>query len=193
MQDGVFTYLIDKENVIAEVSENWLAFARNNAWASECRPDNVIGQPLWRFIQGKATRHLYEQIFRQIRGGKRVGPIPFRCDSPEEKRYMSLLPLSSPDGGIRIVSHVVRTEPCDSVKLFDQNTPRSTHFIRICSVCKKIATPDAEWVEVEEGLIRLRLFEADELPELTHGLCPACYQHVLAELESSDKNNENDR
>ena len=80
---------------------------------------------------------------------------------------------------------VVRTERRDPVSLLDTDTPRSGDFIRICSMCKKIFTTDNKWVEIEEGLAQLRLFEAREMPKLTHGLCPICYEVILADLDNS--------
>ena len=50
-------------------------------------------------------------------------------------------------------------------------------------MCKKIAIPQNEWVEIEEGLAQLRIFHADEMPGLTHGVCPACYQVAMADLD----------
>ena len=52
-------------------------------------------------------------------------------------------------------------------------------------MCKKIFTPPNKWVEVEEGLSQLRPFEASEMPRLTHGLCPNCYEVIIADPDNS--------
>jgi len=33
------------------------------------------------------------------------------------------------------------------------------------------------------GIIKLKLFEIERLPKLTHGVCPVCLEGVMAELE----------
>ena len=80
----------------------------------------------------------------------------------------------------------VRTERRDPVRLLDKDMPRSSDIIRICSMCKKVSTALNKWVEIEEGLAQLRLFEASEVPRLTHGLCPI----IMADLNDSGPTNE---
>lgn len=183
MNDTVLVYRIDRENIITSVNDNWDSFALGNDWAGECRSDKVVGHLLWDFIQGLETRYLYEILFKGVRKGKGVGPISFRCDSPWERRFLELFLSLLPGGRIEITSIIVRSEPRQYVKMLDRNAPRSSSLITICSMCKKIAITRKEWFEVEEGLIRLRLFEADEVPGLSHGLCPTCFQAAMDELD----------
>jgi hypothetical protein len=183
MGEDILVYRIDDENVITYVSENWQSFARDNAWAGDCSPENVVGHLLWDFIQGMETRHLYKSVLQRVRGGKHVGPIPFRCDSPEERRFLELFLTLLPEGQVEITSTLVQIELRDSVKLLDREAPRSSEFVRICSMCKKIAVSRNEWVEVEDALAQLRIFEADKMPGLTHGICPTCYQIAMADID----------
>ena len=185
MNEDVFVYRIDIDNTIVTVSRNWDSFAHGNAWNSECRPEDVVGHSLWDFIHDTQTRDLYEEVFRRVRVGKPCGPIPFRCDSPCERRFLELVLEPLPDGMIEIVSTIVRTELRDPVRLLDGETERSKDIIMICSICKKIETPPNGWTEVETGLSTLRPFECDRMPLLTHGVCPDCYQVVMAELNDS--------
>jgi hypothetical protein len=87
-----------------------------------------------------------------------------------------------PDGQIEFISAVARTERRDPIKLLDKDTPRSKDLIKICIMCNKIWTLHNKWVEIEEGLRQLRLFEAGEVPGLSHGLCNYCYQGVIPDL-----------
>ena len=184
MNEDVFIYRIDNRDIIVSVSRNWGAFAHANAWGSELSPENVVGHLLWDFIQDFETRHLYKEVFRRVRAGKPAGPIPFRCDSPQERRFLTLLLSPLPDGQIEITSTIVRTELRNLIRLLDKDMTRSNDLIRICSMCKKIATTQSKWVEIEEGLAQLRHFEADEMPRLTHSLCPGCYQIIISDLDN---------
>lgn len=189
VKEDAFVYRIDRENIITRVSENWESFARDNSWTGRDNPDNVVGHLIWDFIEGIETKYLYREVFQRVRLGKPVGPIPFRCDSPQERRLLELFLTPLPGGQIEITSTIVRTESRDPVRLLDKEVSRSSQRVRICSVCKKIAISQNTWVEIEEGLAQLRIFEADEIPGLTHGLCPACYQLVMADLDEPGPSN----
>lgn len=183
MKENVFVYRINKENIITSVSDNWHSFAGDNAWTSEISPKNVVGHLIWDFIQGLESRHLYEELFKRVRSGKSAGPIPFRCDSPRERRFLELFLSPLTDGQIEITSIIIRREFRDKVRLLEREALRSRELIRICSMCKKIAIHQNTWVEIEEGVVQLRLFEVDEIPGLTHGMCPSCYEVAMANLE----------
>jgi hypothetical protein len=54
-------------------------------------------------------------------------------------------------------------------------------------MCKKIKVSAKQWAEIEEGLVHLRLFEADKMPQLTHGVCHPCYQVAIEDLDRFEK------
>lgn len=182
MENDAVTYCVNAEDIIISFSENWQAFARENGWEGDSG-DMVIGRLLWDFIEDHETMSLYESILHRVRQGMRIGPIPFRCDSPFERRFLELLLTPQADGQVLFSSTLVRREPRDPVSLIDKKAPRSNELLKICSMCKKILLSQNEWVEIEEGLTRLKLFEGDAMPGLTHGICPACYKLALSELE----------
>ena len=182
MSKDVIIYQIDRADTIVTVSDNWYAFAEANAWGGFFQPEDVVGRKLWDFIQDRETRHLYQELFRRVRVGIPSRTIPFRCDSPNERRYLELLIKALPDEQIEITSKIIRTEPRSPISLLDTVTSRSTDFVTVCSMCKKIKVAPGRWTEIEEGLGHLRLFEADEMPQLTHGLCQLCYQAAMGEL-----------
>lgn len=197
MDEDIFIYRIDNRDIIVSVSQNWTSFAHANSWSSEIRPENVVGHLLWDFIQDIATRHLYREVFRKVRAGQPIGPIPFRCDSPQERRFLKLHLSPLQDGQIEVTSRIVRTEGRDPVRLLEKDIHRSSDLIRICSMCKKIRTNHNMWVEIEDGLSQLKPFSAGEMPRLTHGLCSYCYEVVIADLNDlksrqKDINNEAD-
>ena len=125
-------------------------------------------------------------MFKRVRAGRPSGPIPFRCDSPQERRFLELLIAPLPDGHIDITSTIIKTENRSPVRLLDKDTQRTKELLRICSMCKKMATPQNEWIEIEEGLARLKIFEVGAMPRLTHGVCPRCYRVALAELNATE-------
>ena len=185
MSKDVFVYQIDSTDTVVSVSDNWHSFASDNGWDSKYHPEEVVGHKLWDFIQGIETRHLYEELFRRARSGRPGRPVPFRCDSPEERRFLELVLTPLANGHIEITSRIKRTQRRDSVGLLDRETDRSKELVTLCSMCKKMKTDQREWAEIEDGLAKLKLFESAEMPQLTHGVCPDCYQAAIADLEGS--------
>jgi hypothetical protein len=189
MNKDIFIYRIDRTDTIVSISDNWCAFADANAWGSSLRPEDVVGCKLWDFIQGLETQHLYQELLRRARGGMTSRPIPFRCDSPSQRRYLELLIESLPGEQIEITSKICRTEPRRPISLLDAATPKSSDLVTICSMCKKMQVSPGKWAEIEEALVHLRLFEVNKMPQLTHGLCHTCYQAAMRELDDFETPN----
>jgi hypothetical protein len=180
---SAYSYRIDAQDRIRRVSEPWQSFAEENQGSPEvCRPEAVLGRPLWEFIEGIETRHLYQHLVKKAREGIRLCSIPFRCDSPEERRFLHLDIHPLDDGALEFHSTLVRSERRASLRLLDRRVPRSLQVVRLCSMCKCIAAPKERWLELEEGLQELRIFEEERMPQLTHGLCPVCFQRAMAVL-----------
>ncbi|MCA1792311.1 MAG: PAS domain-containing protein [Desulfotignum sp.] len=185
----IFIYRIDSTDTIVSISDNWCTFADANAWGSSLRPEDVVGRKLWDFIQDLETQHLYQELLRRTRGGMNSRPIPFRCDSPKERRYLELLIKALPNEQIEITSKICRTEPRKTISLLDATTPKSSDLVTVCSMCKKMQVSPEKWAEIEVALVHLKLFEADIMPQLTHGLCPTCYQVAMGELDDFETPN----
>ena len=176
------TYWLDTEERITDVDGNWLEFARENEGEESCLPDLILNRPLWAFIHDEETRHLYEIIIEKVRSRGKPVTIPFRCDSPSKRRYLELTIKPLPQGRLEFQTKLLKVESREPVALLREDAPRSSQHVRICSFCKKVALSDSEWVEIEEAVWRLKLFELARLPQLTHGACPGCYQSIMADL-----------
>ena len=44
----------------------------------------------------------------------------------------------------------------------------------MCSLCKRIKAYETRWLELEEAIETLNLFDTAELPELVYGICDGC-------------------
>ncbi|MCC5845864.1 MAG: PAS domain-containing protein [Verrucomicrobia bacterium] len=185
MCENTFIYRVDHTDTIISVSENWSDFAEGNGWGGSLRPEEVVGRSLWDFIQGVETRHLYEELIRRVRAGIPPRVISFRCDSPGERRYMELLIEPAGGGVLQITSRILRAEARTPVRLLASDLPRSANLVVLCSMCKKMKISEENWIELEEGLTHHKIFETDEMPQLSHGLCGACYQEAMRDLEDA--------
>ena len=179
----IYTHIVDKNDFILSVSENWRSFSEENFGAETCSPENAVGSSLWDHIRDPETKHVYEIIIQKVRRYKRQATFSFRCDSPAERRFLELSVIPMKDGTIEFESRIIRTELRKPVELLKTDIKRSDNFIKICSMCKKIAISEMQWEEVEIAIQKLKLFDKDVLPQFTHGVCRSCYDATMAELD----------
>ena len=182
MNADTFIYRIDHADKIIDIQDpkRWCSFAETNGWVSTPQSGEVLGRKIWDFIQGHEAQHLYQEIFRRTRAGMHPRPLPFRCDSPGERRYLELRVKALPGDHIEFTSTILRKEPRIPVGFLDATVLRSSEFVTICSICKKIKINPKKWVEVEEGLVHFNFFEVEQIPGLSHGLCDACYHAAIS-------------
>ncbi|NNE07956.1 MAG: hypothetical protein HKN20_05270 [Gemmatimonadetes bacterium] len=175
-------YRLDRDDRIEAVSTDWLDFARANG-APDLTAENVIGRPLWDFVAGADTRHLYELMFRRARNDGVSFVVPFRCDAPTARRFMELVVHPAGRGGIDLEGRLVRGEKRDPARLLDPAVPRTNDSLMICSWCKKVR-PEQTWLDAEIAITSMDLFLTPRLPQLTHGICPVCSDRVLKEIDA---------
>jgi hypothetical protein len=179
--EETFSYLIDRDCLIVSVDSSFKQFALENE-APELAQQSLIGKSLFGFLCDHNTEALYRQIIERVRGDGRPVTVPFRCDSPTERRYMELQISPAEEGLLHFCSSMKRIEPRESVALLEQNSPRSDEILLQCGWCKKVNVGD-EWLEVEAAVERLQLFSRPLLPELSHGICGSCKSQLMADLE----------
>jgi len=177
MQAKNYVYKIDARDRIISISPEWVTFAEANQAADI--PRAVLGSSLWSHLYGAETVHVYQALLRRLRQEECLLTVPFRCDSPGIRRYLQMVMQPFPDHAVEFVCTILREEPRDEVALLNPATQRDDRFIVMCGWCKKVQT--SEWVEVEEAIIRLHLFDQPRLPHITHGVCPRCKHTLLSQ------------
>ena len=168
-------YIIDHNDDLIDTDAGWNQFAYENMGESVSR-DQILDQPLWKFISGETTRHIYKNLLDHVRSGVTIR-FNFRCDSPDMKRYFKMVISPLPDGHVKFETFVAKpSEPRDPY----YETPPQTPPIITCSWCKKITSGDDVWHEIQDAVKMLRIFETD--PPLSHGICIACYDTIFTGL-----------
>jgi hypothetical protein len=179
-----FAYQVDAENRLQSVSPDWVAFAQQNQ-SLQLKADAVLGQPLFGYIAGQATEHLYRLLFDHVRRTGVPAVVPFRCDGPKVRRFMELSIQPGPSGALSLEGRLLRVEERDAMELLDPSAKRSDERVTLCSWCKRVDAA-GEWVEVELAVSRLGLFDSPLMPKLSHGMCPECAARVLADAGLDD-------
>jgi hypothetical protein len=168
-----FIYRIDPHDRIVFANENWYDFARENG-AKTLDAHAVIGRSLWDFIGDPETRHLFGILLQKVRDKGGSVTFPYRCDSPDYRRFMELKILLQPGHEIEFRSRILRLEQRDRVRLMEEDMARTREFLVMCGWCKKVRMPGSRWVEVESAVQELNLFGAPRLPRVSHGICESC-------------------
>jgi len=176
-----FIYQIDSDDRIVDVNDDWLSFGAENVY--NLSQDLVVNKLLWNFIAGNETRYLYKVMLDKVRTNRVKFKVPFRCDSPDCRRFMELEVFSPNEKLIEFRCRVVKLEFRPAISLLDINTDRSNEFVTMCGWCKKIYV-SAQWLEIEDAITELDLFEAAKLPQLTHGICLSCKETVIQLLNT---------
>ena len=171
-------YHLDQNGRFIYVSKTWNEFALANH-SSKITADAIMHRNISDFIVDEDNLHIYEILIARVQREQIVLMFPFRCDAPDRRRYMQMeiFPVSEKITGFK--SCTLREEPRPKVALLDPTTERTDEFLTICSWCKKIKVDDNQWLEVEEAVSKLGLFEERHLPQLSHGICPVCFKKML--------------
>jgi hypothetical protein len=188
-----FIWIINDADKLVFVNDAWLAFAGENT-APQLTASLVLDQPIWRFIQGQETSYLYKQIFRRVRAGKSPVKFPFRCDSPDCRRFMEMQLSLLPGNAIQFMAQILRQEWRQSLDFLDTSRDIPREFLKICSWCKKINIPGRGWEEITAAIVALDLFGRHPMPRMTHTICDACHSAIRLELnQESDEKLNSDR
>jgi uncharacterized CHY-type Zn-finger protein len=177
-------YHIDNEGRIVYLSDEWQAFADENQ-ASTLTPNHVLNKHLNDFIADKKCRQLYDLLIDAARTSHRTIQFPYRCDSPAKRRFMNMEITQLDQCTTQLTSCVEREESRETVPLLDSSIERTSEFIVICGMCKKIRISSDEWLEVEKAIERLGLFNAEYLPQLTQSLCYECLERKLGRIKQN--------
>jgi hypothetical protein len=179
-ESETFFYHLDNQNRIVQVSPNWDAFALAND-APEVCARKVLNRPLMDFLAGFETKHLYDIMLNKVRRTQNHVTVPFRCDAPALRRFMELTMRPREGGGIEFQTVILREEARTPTILLDRGSRRSGGPVSMCAWCKKVNV-QAEWLEVEDAVAKLQLFQEPVVPELTHGICGSCRAQVEDEM-----------
>ncbi len=127
-------------------------------------------------------KKVQRMLLRRVRDEVRGVELPFRCDGPETRRTMDI--RIEPRSSGRFVSFSARLrseeERDEFQPLLSADAPRGKRApLTMCGWCDRFQV-GGEWVEVEEAAARLELFMFEELPAVSHGICPDCSEMLMA-------------
>jgi hypothetical protein len=179
------SYWLDSVNVICRVDEDWDRSMDSENWTDRAASQSIIGKPLFDFICDDVTRMYIATMVESVRVLPRTLFRPYRCDTPDFKRFMMMTVTPEDDGLVRVSHELLRTEPMAKKTSFKTVSPTEqsasaafqsrmailgTHFIR-CSLCNRIRkVGQNDWQEADSVAV------TSEAIRVVYGLCPRCMQ-----------------
>jgi hypothetical protein len=177
-------YRIDADDRLVRLGAAWDRFARANG-APELARGRVRGRGLWEFITSIEARHLHKRLLEAVRAGRAIRALPFRCDSPDTRRFMEMDLLPRANGAVEYRCRLVRAERREAVALVMAAAGGTGALVKMCSWCKRVEVTPGAWRDVEAAVRELGLLEQDPTPGVTHGLCPDCRTRYYPEVPSA--------
>lgn len=164
-------YWLDISDVIVDIGPGWEEFARENN-APELDVRKVIGRNVIDFVSGDVTRMYVRTILQSARLMRRPMVRPYRCDSPDQRRFMEMR-LTMEDSGLLCWEHrMVRAEQLQ--RRMDFRPAAGLHAAKCvvrCSMCNRLKSP-AGWAEPDQGEMPQRCDDGS-IPVI-YGICPTC-------------------
>jgi hypothetical protein len=138
---GQIVYELDQQNRIYQKEGPWDRFLEENrplnGGCEGLQREQVLGRRLEPFINDDSTRMLFNTIFLCVRQTHRARRVEYRCDSPDEKRFMQMLIESLGNGVLRLTHSCLGTEPITPAVLVTVATDEVD--ANRCSVCNRMS------------------------------------------------------
>ena len=161
-------YKLDPEKRIISVDGPWDQFARENGGRNTSFSD-IQGKSIFDFITGDITRMWFEALTQLVTLRKEPIEKPYRCDSPDLKRYMSMRIIPERSDVLRFEHDLISEEKrpvCVDIR-YSYEMPCGINKIR-CSICGRVKTGDL-WVEPDFNHVWKRITLT-----VTYSVCESC-------------------
>jgi hypothetical protein len=177
MSEFALYYRLDANDQIVDVGgKGWDAFARENGGVDAMR-SRIIGTKLYAHVSGKVTRLYTWTMLDSVRRLGRPAVRPYRCDSPDLKRFMEMTIEDAGNGELLLSHRLIRTEPLRRRAHFSAvGGPTHKIFVR-CSMCNRLNV-DNGWLEPDIAASHPKLAELREDIPVIYSVCDACQVDV---------------
>ncbi|MFN8613710.1 MAG: hypothetical protein U0931_39615 [Vulcanimicrobiota bacterium] len=168
-------YLVDSSGVITDLLGEFRGVA--DRYGGDFEPDNLIGQPLFSFVQGAELRYMLGELLKRPDRGKKVRL--HRCDAPERLRLWQLSVDSTGRAARLWFEQLAQRD-----RPFQPRLDPFPNPALYCSWCNAVQDRGGSfnWLNVTDSY-RLASLIRREPESVEHVLCPAC----LHSLQSPDK------
>lgn len=179
------SYWVDRNNIIQKVDEHWDNSMNTTSWSDRACSKGIIGKSLLEFICDDVTRMYVITMINSVRIIPQSLFRPYRCDSPDTKRFMQMIITPEDNGWVRVSHELLRCEPLKKTVLFktksnEQNSILKKRdfvhyhieFVR-CSLCNRLRPSDTDVWQEADSLTIEKSKSLNSIP-VVYGICPDC-------------------
>ena len=126
------SYWIDENNIIRQVDASWDSAMDSKSWSERASSKSVIGKSLFEFICDDVTRMYIAAMIDTVRVIPQSLFRPYRCDTPEAKRYMQMTVSPGENGWLKVSHEQLRIEPLPQKVSFNplpQDSPAASSLL----------------------------------------------------------------
>ena len=155
--------------------------AEQNQVAHTCGIANLQGKSVFEQFGDAETRMIYAKIYERVRSSLQPVHFQIHCDALDVIRILEarILPLANKH--LEVGFRVLKEQTRDPFVILDQ-CGFAQQFITMCSYCGDIKDFVGEWQALEREISNTDLFCAQNLPKISHGMCPSCKKNFLADV-----------
>ena len=178
------SYWLDDDNIIRRVNDHWDQAMDSQNWSDRASANRIVGKLLSEFICDDVTRMYVATMIESVRVIPHTSFRPYRCDTPDMKRFMQMIITPEDNGWIRISHELLRIEPLEKPVTFSTVTEfsplrqyknnQTIHFVR-CSICNRLqryGNRDNTWYEADSLIARSHALS--ESLKVIYGVCLDC-------------------
>lgn len=144
-------YTLDQKQRIIGLDGPWDEFYQENGGAGLSFTE-IEGQSIFRYVTGDHTRMWLQSIIQLVMAGGKPVERPYRCDSPEMRRYMQMRVVPAGPGTMTFEHHLLSMEPREKTVDIHYGGVFTRKDLRMrCSVCGRIRL-EGRWLEPELGV-----------------------------------------
>jgi len=164
-------YIIDSNDIIVEI----ISYDSANEYEIDMGKRNNFFQ----IIHSPELEIIFRAIFSEVRNGK-IFTSFYRCDTSEFKRKYKF--SAKFENEMIILKHfLVYEEKIDSNVMFVE---KGGELLRMCAWCNKFYVAGRGWMELEDALFHLNIFEEIKISPISHGICEPCSEILKKEIRS---------
>lgn len=167
-------YLLDGRDRIADAGGAWDRFAMEND-GNDILRERVIGSSIYDHVVGDTSGMFLRTLLSSVRLLGRPLTRPYRCDSPDTKRFMEMTLVAEEDDSVRLSHRLVRSEPFGQRFIFTVERGRQAFLVR-CSMCNRVKRSN-HWMEPEVAA-QTGEFQAGQPQSVIYGVCPRCLEGI---------------
>ena len=177
----VCAYRVDADDRITYTSPHWEDFASRNNGMPSCSTQVLKEMSVWESFSDPESKILYRKMFDKARQHGRAIRFQTHCDSVKRLRILECTITPLPRNCLEIRFQLILEEKRnpEAILPFSEDG-----IITMCSYCGHLRDKAGNWKGIEQEITDQDLFGLQQLPKISHGICPDCKESFLKSINN---------